>query len=112
MTKNEQTTLSVQEEMLRGITNAYRSLCALRGLLGRLDDTFCYTLAAARAEAGAPDDIRGSYWWMQNHYDEVGTAVLAANVLSEFLARQLDDVEKTLQPTVKRAEREKNHALE
>ena len=110
MTRNEQNALSVLEEVSRDLTDACHSLCALCGLLDRLEATFSFTLTAAREEAGSHSEIEGSYWWMQNHYDEVGTAILAANVLSGYLARQLDGIGGKALPVIESIEREKSRA--
>lgn len=110
MTRNEQNALSVLEEVSRNLADACHSLCALCGLLNRLEATFSFTLTAAREEAGSRSEIEGSYWWMQNHYDEVGTAILAANVLSGYLARQLDGIDGKALPVIESIEREKGRA--
>lgn len=112
MTRNEQNALSVLEEMSHDLADACHSLCALRGLLDRLEAIFSFTLTAARDEAGSRSEMEGSYWWMQNHYDEVSTAVLAANALSGYLERQLDGIDEKALPLIESIENAKCHAPE
>ena len=112
MTRNEQNALSVLEKMSRELPDACHSLCALRGLLDRLEAIFSFTLTAARDEAGSRSEMEGSYWWMQNHYDEVSTAVLAANALSGYLARQLGGIDEKALPLIESIENAKCHAPE
>ena len=78
-------------------SDALRNTYALHGLLDVLEEHhFSSTLNFARKEAGAPDDEKGSFWWMQNHYNTVSSIVLAANCLAEILKKDLDAIDSAL----------------
>ena len=80
-------------DLLNSLT---RHAYALQGLLDTLEiGHFGATLSGARKEAGA-DDKEGSFWWMQNHYSDVSSLVLAANCLSETIKEYLVDLDESL----------------
>ena len=83
-------------EVSDAVRSAYRYIYAMQGLLNSLEATFYSTLDGARKEAGASDDREGSFWWMQDHYNEVGASILATNVLAESLVQLLDEMDRKL----------------
>ena len=76
---------------------AVRYSYALHSLLDALvEDHFLTELHGARKEAGAPDDEKGSFWWMQNHYISAKASADAATCLAAMLERVLVDLNDNL----------------
>ena len=79
------------------VSKAVRYIYALHSLLDALaEDHFIAELSGARKEAGAPDDDKGSFWWMQNHYCSAKASANAATCLAAMLERVLVDLDDDL----------------
>lgn len=67
----------------RIIADAHLAATALRELLANTTvDHLSGTLERARLESKSPNELEGSFWWMQNHYQATAAAVNAAYVIA------------------------------
>ena len=83
----------IESELGKAVQYSY----ALHSLLDALvEDHFVAELSGARKEAGAPDDDKGSFWWMQNHYRSAKASADAATCLAAMLERVLVDLDDNL----------------
>lgn len=85
------------QKIERVVGEAVRYSYALHGLLDALvEDHFLTELHGARKEAGVPNEEKGSFWWMQNHYCSAKACADAAVCLAAMLERVLVDLDDTL----------------
>ena len=79
-----------KKDLVNDISDAYRYILALKGLLEEVSHPFGDTLDAARAKYKSSNDAMGSFLWMQHHFNAVQRQTDAATALMEMIERTMD----------------------